>query len=58
MDQLARGGRMVIPVGSPNATQKFIQIDLSQEGIINKKKLLEVRYVPLTDKEKQVSSWR
>ena len=58
MDQLARGGRMVLPVGYPNATQKFIQIDLGQDGIVDKKNLLEVRYVPLTDKEKQVASWR
>eukprot|EP00116_Pleurobrachia_bachei_P009279 sb/3469541/ len=58
MDQLARGGRMVLPVGSPNATQKFIQIDRGQDGTVAKKNLLEVRYVPLTDKEKQVASWR
>jgi protein-L-isoaspartate(D-aspartate) O-methyltransferase len=51
VDQLAPGGRMVIPVGT--SCQDFLQVDKDQDGKVNIKKLLGVRYVPLCDREKQ-----
>ncbi|WRT67107.1 protein-L-isoaspartate O-methyltransferase [Kwoniella shivajii] len=54
IDQLAKPGRMFIPVGE--GTQDIWQIDKSQSGEITKTKLFGVRYVPLTDANKQWSS--
>eukprot|EP00094_Tigriopus_californicus_P006734 TCALIF_06485-PA protein Name:"Similar to Pcmt1 Protein-L-isoaspartate(D-aspartate) O-methyltransferase (Rattus norvegicus)" AED:0.31 eAED:0.31 QI:0/0.25/0.2/0.6/0.75/0.8/5/0/208 len=53
IEQLANGGRMVLPVGPRNDDQYLEQVDKSQDGKITKKTLMGVRYVPLTDKEKQ-----
>eukprot|EP00330_Aristerostoma_sp_ATCC50986_P007355 CAMPEP_0114576632 /NCGR_PEP_ID=MMETSP0125-20121206/1366_1 /TAXON_ID=485358 ORGANISM="Aristerostoma sp., Strain ATCC 50986" /NCGR_SAMPLE_ID=MMETSP0125 /ASSEMBLY_ACC=CAM_ASM_000245 /LENGTH=196 /DNA_ID=CAMNT_0001765285 /DNA_START=39 /DNA_END=629 /DNA_ORIENTATION=+ len=50
--QLAKGGRMLIPVG-PSGNQDFLIIDKDQNGKITQKKALGVMYVPLTDAKKQ-----
>ncbi|KIM37050.1 hypothetical protein M413DRAFT_448768 [Hebeloma cylindrosporum] len=52
IDQLASPGRMFIPVG--NFMQYIEQIDKDAEGNIHTKKVMGVRYVPLTHKEAQV----
>lgn len=51
VEQLAVGGRMIIPVGPHRGTRQLVQIDKTA-GRIKKKNLLAVRFVPLTrDKE-------
>lgn len=53
IEQLKVGGRMVIPVG--RHSQEFIQIDRISEDKIEKKKLMDVIYVPLTSADEQLS---
>lgn len=52
IDQLARPGRMFIPVG--DYSQQIWQVDKDAEGNVTQKKLFDVRYVPLTDRERQM----
>ena len=52
IDQLAKGGRMFIPIGTYD---QYIKVfDKDEFGIVKEKKVMGVRYVPLTDKEKQL----
>jgi len=53
MEQLKEGGRMIIPVGGADA-QYIEQVDKSLDGKISREKMMGVRYVPLTSKEKQL----
>ena len=46
--QLARGGRMVIPVGPPMAVQDLMLVTKDAEGKVRTKSLYPVRFVPLT----------
>ncbi|CAD8171176.1 unnamed protein product [Paramecium octaurelia] len=54
LEQLDNGGRMVIPVGKGN--QVFQVIDKDQNGKINIQNVQGVRYVPLTDLNKQLNN--
>ena len=46
IDQLAEGGRMIIPLGETRDTQFLTQIDKRADGI-EQRQLLAVRFVPL-----------
>lgn len=54
VDQLARGGRMFIPVG-PSGHQEIIVVDKDPEGDVKQKCLMSVSYVPLTHAKAQWS---
>ncbi|XP_065564487.1 protein-L-isoaspartate(D-aspartate) O-methyltransferase-like isoform X3 [Artemia franciscana] len=55
--QLAPGGRMVIPVGNKLGMQALEQIDKLLDGQIVRQSLMDVMYVPLTDKDSQYTKW-
>ena len=46
LDQLKEGGRMIIPLGETRDAQSLVQIDKTEEGLVEKP-LLPVRFVPL-----------
>ena len=50
VEQLKRGGRMVIPVGNPFAVQQLVLVEKGQDGRVRTRQLLPVRFVPLTRK--------
>ncbi|KAM3716937.1 Protein-L-isoaspartate(D-aspartate) O-methyltransferase [Dirofilaria immitis] len=54
VDQLAPGGRMVIPVGEVFSDQNLVQIDKDLNGNIKIEELFGVLFVPLTDKKYQL----
>ncbi len=45
----------MIPVGKQNEVQSIYFIDKDLDGKLSEQKILQVRYVPLTSKEKQLS---
>ena len=57
IEQLAKGGRLVIPVGGEYEGQYINVIDKDKYGKITIKKELSVRYVPLTSVEKQLRGY-
>jgi len=48
IEQLAPGGRMVIPVGSPFAVQQLMLVEKGRDGKVRTRQLLPVAFVPLT----------
>ncbi len=52
--QLKPGGRMIVPVGREGGTQYLEQHDKMENGEMVVKRLMGVRYVPLTSKDRQV----
>jgi protein-L-isoaspartate(D-aspartate) O-methyltransferase len=56
VDQLAIGGKMLIPVGV--AQQEFLSIEKRADGSIGKRTIANVIYVPLTEKKAQLNSGR
>lgn len=48
--QLKPGGRMVIPVGSPFATQQLVLVTKDDQGLVRTRRILPVAFVPLTRK--------
>jgi protein-L-isoaspartate(D-aspartate) O-methyltransferase len=48
IEQLARGGRMVIPVGSRFMVQQLVLVEKDDDGEITTRQILPVRFVPLT----------
>ena len=47
VDQLDLGGRMVIPIGSQEETQKLVVLVKNETGDITEKEVLSVSFVPL-----------
>ena len=47
VDQLANGGRMIIPVGKQFFTQYLWMIEKDKKGVVSKEKILPVRFVPM-----------
>lgn len=50
LDQLAPGGRMIIPVGGQFETQYMVELSKNQKGKISQKQHYPVRFVPMTGK--------
>lgn len=50
LDQLAGGGRIVIPVGKPYQTQYMVVVTKDRKGRLSKKRQYPVRFVPMTGK--------
>lgn len=48
IEQLKRGGRMIIPVGGPFMTQQLILVEKEEDGKTRTRQLLPVAFVPLT----------
>jgi protein-L-isoaspartate(D-aspartate) O-methyltransferase len=51
LDQLAPGGRLVIPVGPTQHTQELIRITRKRDGGYHSERLTQVRFVPLVGEE-------
>jgi len=47
VEQLAEGGRMVLPVGPPERVQQLVRVDKGEGGRMSVKELIPVRFVPL-----------
>ena len=52
VDQLAPGGRLVVPVG--RESQGLYVIDKDEAGHVTQRNAMGVMYVPLTSKEQQL----
>ena len=53
VDQLAVGGRMVIPVGPKHGMQYLCLVDKQQNGTVVVKEVTGVRYVPLVNPDNE-----
>jgi len=53
IDQLAPGGRIVIPVGKAYQTQYIVVVTRDRKGRLTRKQHLPVRFVPMTGKSMQ-----
>lgn len=54
VDQLASGGRLVMPIGDPAWVQKLVKVTKRDDGKLQQSDLGEVRFVPLIGEE----GWR
>jgi protein-L-isoaspartate(D-aspartate) O-methyltransferase len=54
VDQLAPGGRLVMPIGDPAWVQKLVKVTKREDGSLQQSDLGEVRFVPLIGEE----GWR
>jgi protein-L-isoaspartate(D-aspartate) O-methyltransferase len=51
IDQLARGGCLVMPVGGPGWVQKLVKVTKAADGSLQQSDLGDVRFVPLIGEE-------
>jgi len=54
LDQLAPGGRMVIPVGGQREMQYLVEVYKDKKGRIKQKEHYPVRFVPMTGKKEHI----
>jgi protein-L-isoaspartate(D-aspartate) O-methyltransferase len=52
IDQLAPGGRLVIPLGQPHAAQRLVVLHKDRRGQTKTDDILGVAFVPLIDQER------
>jgi protein-L-isoaspartate(D-aspartate) O-methyltransferase len=50
-EQLADGGRLVMPVGNPGSVQQLVKVTKAEDGSLRQSDLGEVRFVPLIGEE-------
>ena len=53
-EQLAPGGRMVVPVGAKGSMQRLVQVDKDAGGVLTESQISSVIFVPLTDSTSQL----
>lgn len=51
VEQLAKGGRLVMPLGEPGGTQKLVRVTKAGDGSLQQSDLGFVRFVPLIGEE-------
>ena len=51
LDQLAPGGRLVMPIGDPREVQRLVKVTLCSDGRARSEELGAVRFVPLIGEE-------
>ncbi len=51
IEQLAPGGRIVMPVGEPGWAQELVKVTKQEDGILRQENLGGVRFVPLIGEE-------
>ena len=51
VEQLAPGGRIVMPVGDPGAVQELIKVIKTEDGTLTQQDICAVRFVPLIGEE-------
>jgi len=56
--QLSPGGRLIMPVGDPQAVQELIKVTKQDDGILRQENLGAVRFVPLIGEEGWSEAWR
>jgi len=51
VEQLAPGGRLVMPIGDPSSVQELVKVTKQENGILKQESLGQVRFVPLIGEE-------
>ena len=51
VEQLAPGGRLVMPIGDPGRVQELVKVTRQEDGILRHESLGQVRFVPLIGDE-------
>jgi len=51
LDQLAPGGRLVMPLGDPGSVQQLVKVTKRADGSLSRENLGAVRFVPLIGKQ-------
>jgi protein-L-isoaspartate(D-aspartate) O-methyltransferase len=57
VEQLATGGRLVMPIGNPGSVQKLIKMTKRSDGMLQQIDLGDVRFVPLIGEEGWKDVW-
>jgi protein-L-isoaspartate(D-aspartate) O-methyltransferase len=57
VEQLATGGRLVMPIGNPGSVQKLIKMTKHSDGMLQQIDLGDVRFVPLIGEEGWKDVW-